>query len=554
MILSKRYKLNKDSLVLLLAFLVGLHPLLIAQTFGIWPPLTMVAEIFGAQFAMFPLMYLDFHYAQTGAAYFTILTTLPSAAAHAASIVLQPFQQQHLFCVMFYLLHACLVAAIVSWSLRCGISRRISLSLLLVPISTAALQPVSVFGMMINYNKATELLLMIAVILVWRWLSRDPVANRLHTRTLVLLGGLCGLAMGIKFSYIIFLGPLFALAILRPENGIGMNFRNLAKFTAIAVLSFFFFLAASMFFDPRRISLFIKQQSSIYGAGWASQNTPFLLHEFLLSFGPNSYYFALQILFIVYLVLFTGTCIWVIRSGDRRVQIFLWAQVLIIAGLCYLFWVRRAQGTMIDISLYLVFGSLILASLLARVSGLKKVATCIVLPLCFGVFLAGERISLKALSKNSAIARELEVFRGISPDLPVIYYMQGLSQPILFPSPYIFAITGSAASPSREKYLHRFYPEIRMADPDKGVVKGRHLAIIPEYLDLLPVTAETRKEWPDAWPEVAPLVRGPLADVIKFRDAAGDCREFQFLEVQNRRWLLYFASYAHKITACWISD
>jgi hypothetical protein len=229
-------------------------------------------------------------------------------------------------------------------------------------------------------------------------------------------------------------------------------------------------------------------------------------------------------------------------------------QIVSATSLVMVFLHRKSQGTMIDVSLFLTFGVVAMALIVERISSrIAAVGTTIVLVgtiFFVGLASAAPSVVLRRLADNSSIAREFEAWVDSERHLPVVYYMGGLPQPLMFPAADLYAVSGAAASPAQRKFFDRLYPRVRFANPAHGRFAGPHVAVVPEYLDLLPQTPEVLKEWPQMWPGVSVLAAMPELRSAIGADNLARCRIFQFKETQDRRQLLYFASYPTKVTAC----
>ena len=132
----------------------------------------------------------------------------------------------------------------------------------------------------------------------------------------------------------------------------------------------------------------------------------------------------------------------------------------------------------------------------------------------------------------------------------MVYYMNGLPQPIMFPAADLYAISGAAAASGQVEFMAKWYPRARFVKPSDGLINEDHIAVIPEYLDTLPSSAVTLKEWPQMWPKESVFEIYPAFKMLIDEPGLHRCKVFQFTEIQRREQLLYFSAYPTKVTIC----
>jgi hypothetical protein len=207
---------------------------------------------------------------------------------------------------------------------------------------------------------------------------------------------------------------------------------------------------------------------------------------------------------------------------------------------------------MIDVTLFLLFGVAVMSALLvhSRYGGVVVTGVIGVLLVAHvgAVLMADPVRVVRRLRHNSQLAAKVDAMTREHPALPVVFYMADMRQPLIFPSPDLYAAIRVAGMPGERRYLRRYHPRLDISDPAAGPRPGPHVLIVPEYLALLPRTPETLAEWPDIHGGVDVIARDArFAEVVA--SPQNGCRVFQF-EEEDRRYLHNFWVYATKVTVC----
>ena len=231
---------------------------------------------------------------------------------------------------------------------------------------------------------------------------------------------------------------------------------------------------------------------------------------------------------------------------------FLAANVPAILVLLLQFSSRRTVGTMLDVSLYLAFGVTTLGVLCLRLGGARWLVQGLTVAMLAGCLVAVVAAQPGAvfhrLIVNSEPGRQIDAIRSSRPDLPVVLYVDGWDQPLIFPSGDFFGVVGLAPNDAVTRYRETYYPRTRYVSPGAGPIREPHIAIIPEYVELLPATPENLAEWPQMWPKVEVLGVQPALTAFVGEPEHG-CQRFQFVAQDSTR-LHAFYGYATRVTVC----
>jgi hypothetical protein len=156
------------------------------------------------------------------------------------------------------------------------------------------------------------------------------------------------------------------------------------------------------------------------------------------------------------------------------------------------------------------------------------------------------------LASNSAQARTFETLRQAHPELPIVYYMSGYPQPLIFPSIDTYAHVGLQATPVTAAYVRDVLPRTTFRGPQDGLLDGPQLMVIPEYLDTLPEDPADRVEWPDMYRRVDTLTEYPVFSERVARLGSA-CQVFQF-RGEDSTSLHQIWVYPTRVTACTVSE
>lgn len=542
----------RQGLLWLVAFAAPFLPLVIIWVFQLWAPVATVQEAFGTYYEHHALMQEDFHFVPTG--HFALL--ILARPARVLVDVLIPgcseFDRQHVFSLLFLLLHGLGLMLVFAWALRSRLPAAAKALLLFVPFASNFIEPLTILGCYINYHKLLEVLFLILACLVMRWFNGDLVVNR---RLAFSVGVFAAIAIGTKFSMAFVMMP-FALVVCIPVGqGAPRIALSLATFAVGCLIALFSIYLVYLHFNVAYVARFISDTSQIYASGWCQQKTPFLLMELGRFFDVSSHYFGWHLLVSTWLCLTAGSTLCAFWQRDVRLILLHTARVFTALLLARMFASRIAAGTMIDITNYLAFDIAVQAFVLARSLNAPVLVRAGGVALCacylISAAVSGPGETLNRLAFRSALAREIDSVLGSRPDLPVVYYMENRSQPLLFPSASINSWFGAPLGSAGAGFLTSRYPGVHFAEPKGGLLPFPHVAVVPEYLDALTATPETKAEWPEMWPpvdvfgqypEFAAQLRGPRL------------RVFQFNEVQPPGRFLYLTTYRTKVTVAILPD
>jgi hypothetical protein len=515
---------------------------------GILPQAVIVQEVFGTNLTALPAMWYGGYGVQVGHAYLLLFTYLPSALAHTLLARMDAMTQQLGFAILVYLLYGATLCVILVKASRNGPGSLANPGLFAIALSTTMLERSSYYGLVVTYHKGTELLFVVLALIIMRWLRHELKPRR---RTAALLGLLAALFAGTKVSYIVLAGPI--LLVMAMGDLSTDRLQRVSTFAAALCGGYLLILAAFSLFVPSHLMALLQFMVTSYTSGALVQASPFVRDEVLAFLDPASVYLGCHMLAIVWAVTALAAVICAIRSRFRRLGIILATQLI---GAVFLLWqlhVRLAQSTMFDVTIFVTFGVVILMFALRMHKPLKPVAVTIASALVV-TFIAGfgSAYSLDAFQRmreRSRLAWEFERYRARFGRIPSVYYVvEGLSQPLLFPSVDFFPIIGASGTMGGTRYLLRFYPLVRIGDPTNPL-REPHVAIVPEYLDAIPDTPERRAEWPQMYRRIDVFDAVPAFRQF-LRPERPNCRVFQFPEVFDREHLIYITNYATKVTVC----
>lgn len=526
--------------VRMVAAIACFSPLLITIVFQIWPPTAMVHEVFGINFVGFMILEYGFHLVETGYCSIVVLNYIASIIVSSLFDHWSLFDRMSVFSIAFYAWHGALTFAVLAVATTDRSLRPMDCwGLLTIPLASSCLERVTCVGLMINYNKGAELAYLISAYLTIRWLAEARSFDRL---TPVVMGALSGAFVGTKLAYAAIVAPLLCIIGISWDS---REKREAAKNTLLFVSTATIVLAAIAIvffrFHVDYIPQFVEATSKLYCGGWASQRTPFLFSELSNSHDPHSYYFSLRLFAGGVTVSFILTCWLGIKLRSWRIALLVGAQTLGFATLALLLWRRASQGTMIDVTNYLAFcGAVNSAAITRHCSRLRWCLPVFTLvTFVIGVAAADPFTMVGRLRHNSREARAIQNIISHRSSLPIVFYMAGLPQSLLFPSAEQIMLyeLSSASDPSR--CLREFCPRLQTAHPGNGLINEAHIAIIPEYIDSIPRTEGVLREWPSIWPAVQVLSEYP--ELVKgLQDRSEESIHSQFTEVQPRTHLLYY--------------
>ena len=532
--------------MVLAGLLACFYQVIILVAGDIWPPVAMVHEIFATNYFALGFRWITPFFIETGHGALALLAYPAYVVAALLGDSGDLFQRMALFGIVFHMLVGGWAFAIF-WFLWRRVNRpREALLLLCIPLAPLALEPASVLNLTINYSRAQEIIAMAtAALLIVKFVDWDFSERRLA----IAAGVLLGIALSVKFTNIVWIGP-FLIAVALPRE---INYRSVwfhaVGFAVAAAVSFVIVIALYVMFSWRLREFDLFKIYDLYTiAGWVRQNTPFLITD-LLSLSPSSHYFALKIAAGALLALLVILSIkWCQQSLWERL-----ATVLILVPIPFLIWlllVRAALGTMLDIVLYVAL-AFVVTSVAISARRLSTVIGFIVIVLVSSVFIVEVRPDklLSDLRHNSKLASEIDALSA--DDMPVVFYQNGLPQPTLFPASRqicIFKAAGAVPSSQYHILIAELCPNTSAASPDHPLRPEAHIAIVPEYLVGLPESPLIDREWPGKWPKY-------IVDFIAL-DPTGrlnqqNCSIFQFRELFSAAdSLLYYSSYPTKVTVC----
>jgi len=530
------------------ASLISFFPLLLIAIFDVWPPLSMVSEVFGKNYVMLPVMWFSYLIAETGHAFLLLFTYFPSFLAHFVFPLSSEFQRQLYFSILFYLLHGGTVLAILIMVCGSNLPMLAKVTLFFVPYASFFLERETHLGLFINYNRGPEIFYLVTAFLLMRWFSERPDAKSRNAAAPI-LGVFTAIVVGTKFSYAVIMAPTLVLLAIEFNADRRTLYGQIRTYVAYLVGAMAMLLSAFLLFKFKNLPLLGIDLASLYTGPWLQQNTPFLDSELSKILQRESFYYSLHILLFLWIALVLVVGVLALVRRDARVLSFIGVQLL--AGFAFwnMYQVRKAQGTMIDISQFAVFGSVVLTFLAGHLYRLRKTALCAIATIC-GSFIVGLVDAspgklIDALTYNSRLAEKFNSHVHGKVAVPVVYYMSGTPQPLLFPS-VLFAATVPAATP---EYMSRYFPGVHSREPGKGRIEGPHIAVIPEYLDRMPVTEATIKEWPAVWPIVNVFDSYPELRSQLLHEDHG-CDVFQFREIRDHPSYLYHSFYPTRVTVC----
>lgn len=522
-------------------------PLFIAAAFCIWPPVTMVHEMSGINFACFNLLNHDFHLVETGHCSIVMLNYVASIIVAVFSSHQSLFNQIAVFSMTFYAWHGLLMLLLFTLAISDRHLKAVdSLGLLLIPLATACLERSTCFGLMINYHKGLELAYVAFGYLAMRWATGGASFGQL---TPILLGALTGAFVGTKLSYAVIVAPMiFVMSVSWTVSDRQSVLASSMRFAAAALIALAAIFVVLLQFRLDHVHVFASSMASLYTGEWVSQQTPFLRFELCNSHDPTSYYFSLRMLAAAVAASIICTAAISFRIRSKRICLLVVFETIGLVCLGSLLEKRSSQGTMIDITSYLAFCAAVNSAIMARgcVRLRMLVPMLAVTSLAVGAASADPVGTIARLQHNSEGARAIHNIVEGHPSLPIVFYMAGLPQSLLIPSAEQIMLYELSSTSDPQNCFDLLCPRLRTRNPANGLLDEEHIAIIPEYIDVVPRTREIVEEWPAIWPAVHVLSEHPkLSNELRERGRL----EFQyrFVEIQLRRHLLYY--HAHPTLA-----
>jgi len=539
---------------LLLGIFVSFYPVIICLVFEIWPPTTMVAEVFGTNYLTYWILKTTYHMIGAGHAFHLLFAFPANWIVDLAGSDLTNHGKFFLFSMALYGVHGLMVFSILIVAAFASLNWVEKYILLIVPLAPAFLERETNFDLMINYQKGEEVIYLLVAFLLMLWISQNWKYDLVRS---ALLGVLTATAGCIKFSMLVTVGP-FIILLVTPFAGPWneKHQKQCLMFLTTFCIWFGFLFLAFLSFDLSYVLAFVRDLTQWYTGAWIDQQTPFLLMELERSFSTESYYFGLGYVGFINAILVISCLLKWFKTKDRKLLMLGIAYTIALGCLFYIASRRLSQGTMIEVSLFLFFTSVVMMFYQFR-NGMRSFSFAafvgILVVSGLSVSLGKPGIILGRLSENSETALQFEKYLSAYPGNPVVYYMKGLPQPIIFPSANLIGALTASSNSDVQNIMMRYFPDIKFSNPEDGPILTPHIAVVPEYLDVLKETEEARSEWPQMWPKVE--VFSPYPDFLKglpFYDEQR-CRVFQFKEVQSREHLVYFSVYRTKVTVCVIS-
>jgi hypothetical protein len=539
----------------IVAMALAFVPVILVTGLNIWVPTAMVQEVFGVSYASLRLMQLGFFLVPVGHA-FTLLISYPSRIL-ADTVVSgsDDYIRYQAFGLSVYVIYGLTIFGLLALALRSRLSLTDCTLLLFVAFSKTLTMRMTEIGLTIDYDRLVTILY-VALALVW--MLRIKVADGYHAtvKHSVVLGSFMGIAIGTKLTLgAIFLPFVLPLVISQSMPRLNRNrVWRLAVFGLSTLASFTSVILAYVLFRWDYLVRFgIGSFARFSDDALVHQSSPFLWDELRRWLDPGSYYFGLQCLAtlsLILIVLLARDC-W--HHRDRFSAEFLTACV--ISGLVLAYEVaRRTSGnSLLDCAAWIAFvngvsGALLLHRAQRAIAGRWIVASLSVV--CVTALVLQNPVQiLQRLRVNSELAHAIQNRIELAGDLPHVYYMDDSSQPLLFPSVDLSVVTTSATSADgHDAFVKRYHQRALWASPANGVVHASHLMIVPEYVDTLPDTPANRREWPDMFPRVAVFDTSPeLAGVLQ--NPGNTCTRYQFV-AQDSTHLHSFYGYATRVTVC----
>ncbi len=530
-------------------FFVCYYPLLISSIFNIWPPLTMFQEVFSTNYSAY-LLTKKYQFIETGYGFLVVFDFPVTALVDMLWSKLDNYAKFNLFSQLLYLYHGTVLFVIYVLIYRSRLLYINKIILLFIPLAALCIEKVTNFNLIINYCKAEEVsyLLLAALCMKYIYSKENSFSN---TKSAILFGLFAGFIVSIKFSLSLVAVPIL-FALLIPFQNI---FKGLIKNGIVFSISMFAALALIFLlynhFDLDHFQRFLHETVQLYKGVWLRQDSPFLLHELNKYLQFESYYLGLQLMIALVASLIAISGIYVFLKRSVKGIILLSSFILPFLVLIYMFHTRTCQGTMIDISIFTTFAIVVLSALISKLQ--FKKASYIIACLIVIIFLASiisfePRVIQQNLTINSNVARDFQKYIDDGQELQTIYYMPEIEQSLLFPSADLLGLYKALGSSHKNEFIAKYYPRSELKNLKK-LSSNKHIAIIPEYVDLIPKTPLSIREWPNMPPPFSMAANYPLL-LEEINQRATNCRIFQFKEIQNRKQLLYYSVYPTKVTAC----
>lgn len=535
-------------LALIVAGVLAFMPVLLIVATGIWAPSAMTQEMFSHYYATRLVLHFGYFFVPTGHG-FGLYNYPVSLVIENLFSGVSLFWRYHYFAIGTHLWNGTLnlLVFLVAWRLPMSATER--WLLLVVGFAQWFVMRFMTFGLATNYHTLEQLLLLVTAVATIYYLfgGRTP-----STTAVVLLGALAGVATGTKLSLFVLMGPLIGVVAMPWRSGVMAFVRAAAIFIASLIVAYLVLLTLYFQFRLDYFAPFWTSMVAYFSGPNLQQRTPFFAQEFNAWLDPASFYFGFQALATCWFVALIAA-VWVgVRRPRWEVWLFLAANLPAIAVLGLQLWSRRTVGTMLDVALYLAFSVTTLAALCWRFGAPRRAVqwfTVAMLGACvIAMLTANPGAVFHRLIVNSDHARQIEAIAASHPTLPVVYYMDSWAQPLIFPAADFYGVVGIAPGEGVAQYQKAYFPRTRWASPANAPIQEPHVAIIPEYLDMLPRTPENLAEWPDMYPKFEVLGVQPALTAFVNRPENG-CRTFQFVG-QDARRLHALYGYATRVTVC----
>ena len=520
---------------LLAAALVCFAPFLLLTTLELWPPVAMVQETFTTNFMWLKLMTdrtgspisLPVGHAQILLFSYPV-SLLMSAIFSSRSI----FDQFQIFGQAWQLWAGIILMSAIVISLKVPLRPAERWLLLLAPLCVPLLIRSSNLGIVISYDRAEALIVIAMAIPLILWLCHDRIPR---IGDAIFCGGVVAFAAATKLTFGIAL-VLFLVVMLAASPWRKWPLLILA--TAVGFCATLALLGVGFSAWNRDAMKFVVDQYiQFFKSPAVIQWDGSIELAFRAFLSPTSWYFSLQVAILATVVAMAGVAV---ARSNRRVLAFVGAASVLAVLEGFLLSQRLSLSAMFDVASFICLLCIVSISILLNRAQWwlgASVAAMVAFAFVSAPFFYDFSRGFATMQENTRVGKELQQF-VTKPNLPMIYYHDGWMQPLIFPDPGIMLSTllpepGDAKRPLMTAIL----PGRRFdRHPDKGLLPGPQVAIVPEFLPSTPHYSPPLE------------VFGKYADFDNLRQAA-KCREFQFTEPQPMNSGHYYY-YSTRVTAC----
>ena len=546
--------MTKLQKALLLALFGALYllPLFLTVAGRIHPTTTMVHEQLSINYLSYDFMKLGYFFTETGQFSILLLAYPASIISHLFVGGPDNYARMQIFIDAYYFIHALLLGLVAAWIVHRGrLGLVATIGLLSIPLVVPAVEQVTNLGLMINYNKATDLVLLI----LGYWIT-SSVAEPREFRWSAWAGAGClvGFATGTKLSLGL-ITAIFAAGVLcgsRPRHWAHCLGRMLAAAAATAVT---LIIGLWIFhrFNTGYLLRFLAESADLYRSGFIGQHTPFLGMELQRLLSPASYYFAWQLLLLAYAV--SWVIFAVFRSRTRKISkgyTLLAAQLIVFLFLWFQLTKRFTQGTMIDIT-----GALGMALIVNIVCiGLEDetrsrsiwnrcLLGTLILIIGAGVATANLFQRFQSMIANSRELGRMTSLFARHPELDCVHFGKYIRQPAVFPSPDLLILM-KAPPPSASRFMAAVAPRIRWRSSDNPLPAAAFIGVVADCPKVPPRTPAALATWREMYePYVGEILFPTLLTELQIRSV--EQMDFQFVPLQADDRLIYYFMYATRV-------